>query len=67
MKKQISIIDIGRKEGQLIEIRPEDLVPLPYPYDQPGSEPGIKQLTADQKKKYESSLDGISAIGLKRP
>jgi Fe-S oxidoreductase len=67
MKKQISIKDIGRQEGQLVEIRPEDLVPLPYPYDKPGSEPAMKQLTADQKKKYETSLDGISAIGLKRP
>ena len=67
MKKKISIKDIGRREGPLAEITPEDLAPLPYPYNQPGSEPGIKQLTAEQKQKYESNLDGVSAIGLKRP
>ena len=64
--KKIRIKDIARQEEQLAEIRPEDLVPLPAPYDGPG-EPFIGSLSADQEERYESSLDGVVAVGIPKP
>ena len=62
--KKIRIEDMARQEEQLTEIRSEDLIPLPPPYDR---EPSIGQLSAQQKERYESSLDGVVAVGIPRP
>ena len=66
--KKTRIKDISRNpDKQLVNIVPEDLMPLPYPYDRPDSTPPIKPLTEEQKNRYECSLDGISAIGIPKP
>ncbi len=58
--------DISRKADQLVEIKVEDLPPLPPPYEN-YKEPEIAQLTEDQKARWEHSLDGVSAINIPRP
>lgn len=67
MKKKINVKDIGKIEGQLAAVEREDLTPLPMLLDQASAGPAIKALTEEQKSRYESSLDGVSAIGLLKP
>jgi Fe-S oxidoreductase len=67
MGKKIAIEDIGKEEGQLIQIEPADLIPLPFPYDDPAKDPVVKELTEDQRARYETSLDGFVALGLQKP
>ncbi len=63
----MKIRDISKKTERLIDIKSEDLMPLPPPYDKQGSEPPLKGLTKEQEVKYESSLDGFLAIGIPKP
>ncbi|MCX5802009.1 MAG: (Fe-S)-binding protein [Proteobacteria bacterium] len=63
----MKIEDISKKNDQLIKITPSDLMPLPYPYDDPKKDPAITELTDEQKSRYEASLDGVVAIGIPRP
>ncbi len=58
--------DIAKHTEQLEQIKPEDVVPLPPPYDDYKEDP-IAELTEDQKKRWEHSLDGVSALTLPRP
>jgi Fe-S oxidoreductase len=67
MKKKISLTDISKASEQLTEIGAEDLMPLPYPYNDIVSQPKMKQLTAEQRAKVDASLDGVSALGLVKP
>ena len=67
MKKRITLKDIGKLEGRMIDIRKAGLTPLPAPLDNPDDEPCIKELTESQKTKFDCSLDGVSAIGLVKP
>jgi Fe-S oxidoreductase len=63
----MNIEDISKKTDRLIRIKAEDIIPLPYPYDIPEADPVIKELTEDQKNRYEASLDGVLAIGIPKP
>jgi Fe-S oxidoreductase len=67
MKKRITLKDIGKLEGQMIDIQKAGLTPLPAPLDDPDDEPGIKALTESQMAKFDTSLDGVSAVGLIKP
>lgn len=67
MDKRVRIRDISKRNEQLVEIVPEDLARLPYPYDQTIKELSFNQLTEEQKSKYETSLDGVLAIGIPKP
>ncbi len=58
--------DISKKTDQLVDIKVKDLPRLPPPYDD-YVEDEITELTADQKTRWEHSLDGVSAINLPRP
>ena len=64
MKQKVKIEDLSKPSEQLITLEPSDLMPLPTPYDE--AQP-LKELTADQKKKYEASLDGILAVAIPKP
>ena len=65
-KKIVRIEDMGKPSEQLVNIEPEDLMSLPYLQSSDSKSPPIKPLTEDQKKRYECSLDGVSAVGLPR-
>jgi Fe-S oxidoreductase len=67
VKEKLRVRDISRPVEQLVEIDREELMKLPYPYDQQDSAPLFQQLTNKQKARYESSLDGVSAIALPKP
>ncbi len=51
---------------QLVELKPEELAPLPPPYDTYEEEP-LTSLKEDQKTRWEHSLDGVSALTLPKP
>lgn len=55
------------KEERLLRLKAEDFIQLPFPYDKIDSQPQIRELTEEQLKTIECSLDGISALGLRKP
>jgi len=68
MTRRTKIKDISNNPSeQLLNISSKDLMPLPC--EQSESETGlaVKSLTDEQREKYESSFDGISAIRLPKP
>ena len=67
MKKNTRLKDISTRGKQLTEIDMSDLIALPYPYNQSVKEKPLKQLTTEQKQVYDDTLDGVSAIGLRKP
>ncbi len=65
--EKVTIKDFCRKTGQLIELDTEQFLPLPPPYDTLDVQPKFKQLSDEAKQKYETDLDGVTAIKLPRP
>lgn len=58
--------DLGKACEQLIQI--EDLMPLSFPYDQPGMEPEFPEVKPEWRERYCTSLDGCVALDtLQRP
>ncbi len=67
-QKRIRLQDISRPSDEpLITLTSEDLMPLPPPLDQPENKPPYLPLSESQKKNYECSLDGVSALSLPKP
>jgi len=67
MKKPLKIEDMSKQTGQLVEIEAEDLMPLP-PFDgQPIKKVQLKKTTEEQRKQYDCSLDGFSALAIPHP
>lgn len=67
-KKKIRLQDISlRTDEPLITVRSDDLMPLPSPLDQEERKDPYPSLSEEQKKRYESSLDGVSALSLPKP
>jgi Fe-S oxidoreductase len=66
MKNNVKIEDFCRTGGQVAKIDPEELIPLPPPYDKMEKAP-IRKLTEEQRKRIDASLDGVVAIGLAPP
>jgi Fe-S oxidoreductase len=64
MKRKMKIGDFGRPARQLVTLEPSDLLPLPPPYDEPRP---LKQLSEEQRERYEASLDGFVGIGITKP
>ena len=58
--------ELSKPSERLVNIRPEDCVPLPPPYDTLEDDP-IAELKDDQKKRWEHSLDGVSALNIPKP
>ncbi len=66
--KKVMPNDISKNaDEQMLDIVDEDLMPLPYPYDQPPEKPSVRPLTEAQRNTYECSLDGISVVGFRKP
>ncbi len=66
-KRDITIRDFCRRTGQLVELDTRDFLPLPPPYDQMNLEPKIRQLSEAIRQKYETDLDGVTAVKFPRP
>ena len=65
--KRLRISDIGVASPQLAHVSPDELMPLPPPYDKMEEQPGWKALTDKQRQDYEASLDDTIAVGLPKP
>ena len=61
------IEDISKKSDQIIKIRQSDLLPLPDPYNNPEKDTAMRELSSDQRERYEASLDGVIGVGIQRP
>ena len=48
-------------------IGPEDLIPLPPPYDKLDDQPAWKEITAEAKQRMVCNLDGVVALSLPQP
>ncbi len=59
--------DFAHKPGQLIDLSEQAFEPLPPPYDKPENLPDFPALTEEQRQKYESDLDGVTAFKFPRP
>ena len=66
-RNRLKIEDVSKPSEQLVAMAPKDLMPLPPPYDQHDSNAFIKELTEEQKRRYDTFLDGVSAIGISKP
>ncbi len=62
---RVSEREFGRPAGQLLELHPEGLMPLPNPCD--GPQPPLKGVNPDRRQALETTLDGYSAIALPKP
>jgi Fe-S oxidoreductase len=61
------IDDFIRRTGQLVDFNAASAPPLPAPYASPAAEPPIKPLSPDAQQKFETDLDGVSAVRVPRP
>lgn len=67
MSTQFKITDISLPTEKMTSINPQDLLPLPAPYDKTEELKGFKQLKEETLKEYEASLDGVIAAGARIP
>ncbi|MFO7967594.1 MAG: (Fe-S)-binding protein [Archaeoglobaceae archaeon] len=67
-KDKTRIEDIGKK-GRLLKLKEEDLMELPYPYNQPDMEPEFTEPKDEWNERYITDLDGYIGINIpiKRP
>ncbi len=66
-KKKLSIRDFSKPSEQLAHVDPEDLYPLPPPYDKVEEQPGFKRLSEEAKRKYEATLDDTMVVNIPKP
>ena len=61
------ITDISVPSEQLAHVDPQDLLPLPPPYDKVEELPGFKALTEEQRNSVEATFDDAVCIGVPKP
>jgi len=66
-RDKVTIKDLGKPAGQLVELNPEEFMKLPPPYDTPDAQPPLKPLPDNVREKFECDLDGFMAIKIPRP
>ena len=62
VRKLIRPQDVMQSDSQLITLEQADLMPLPYPYDNPESEPSFSPVKEAWKDKHCTTLDGFVGI-----
>ena len=65
--KSIKVKDIGKPAEVLSPVNFQELAPLPPPYDEDDPAKLWKELSTERREQVEASLDGVSALSLKRP
>lgn len=66
MNRTCRFADFSESEDGLIEIKREDQIPLPPPFDEIDDEPLFKELSDDARQKYVV-LDGTIAVNIPKP
>ncbi len=66
MSNNVTIKDVTRIKGQLIELDPLRMPKLPYPYEDWVDQP-IEELAAKKKAEKDVSLDGVLNVGVPVP
>jgi Fe-S oxidoreductase len=67
-KKKITLNDISKNaDQQMLDIPHADLMPLPFDCDSPSDGPAVSPLSAEQRGRFECSLDGVVALRLPKP
>ncbi|MFC1662122.1 (Fe-S)-binding protein [Gemmatimonadota bacterium] len=68
MSDNVRVKDIGRKKLEVLSpIGPDDLLPLPPPYDKIEEQPGWKEMSDDAKANTQCTLDGVASTKLPQP
>jgi len=67
-KKFVKISDMSREDGQpLINIKNEELMPLPFPLDSPEKDRAWTELSEKATEKFECTLDNTIAVNVPKP
>ncbi|MFH1437363.1 MAG: (Fe-S)-binding protein [Pseudomonadota bacterium] len=64
---RVKLEDFCKPSEQLTSIDPQDLMPLPPPYDKIEEQPGWKGIDKDRRAQLGGTLDDTIAVGLPRP
>ena len=68
MSDKVSLKDISRTDLEVLSpIGPDELFPLPAPYDKVEEQPGWKELSDEAKATTACSLDGVAASSIPQP
>ncbi len=68
MSKKVRVEDIGKRGDEVLcPVGPEDLEPLPPPYDQPEDQRAWKEIGGEAKDRMVCNLDGVVALSLPKP
>ncbi|HSV96574.1 MAG TPA: (Fe-S)-binding protein [Spirochaetota bacterium] len=68
MKKSLKIRDISLNgDVPVTELKIDEMLPLPPPYDKIEEQPGWKQVTEEQKGRIVCNLDGVVGLSLQKP
>jgi len=68
MSSRVRIEDIGRRGDEVLSpIGPQDLAPLPPPYDKPEDQPAWKEIAPEARRRMVCNLDGAVALSLPHP
>jgi Fe-S oxidoreductase len=63
----VKVKDISKSVPTLSPIELQKILPLPPPYDEVDPQSLWKELTPERREQIDASLDGVSALSLKRP
>jgi Fe-S oxidoreductase len=67
MHKRFRLEDISQPTPQWEHVEESDLMPLPPPFDKPGSEPAWRRLGDEKRAKFEASLDDTLILDIPKP
>ena len=68
MSKEVRVEDIGKRAGEvLLPVGPEDLEPLPPPYDTPEDNRAWKEISQSARENTVCNLDGVIGLSLPNP
>jgi Fe-S oxidoreductase len=68
MRPPVSVKDIGKRPDEVLcPVRPEELLPLPPPYDKVEELPAWKELKPEAAERMVCNLDGVVALSLPQP
>jgi Fe-S oxidoreductase len=68
VSRKVRVKDISKRGDEVLcPVGPEDLAPLPPPYDDSGEEPAWKELSAAVKDNVVCNLDGVVALSVPKP